>query len=64
LPVVPAKQAKPVGIKGTRHSLAPTRADPSYANEVLGWKALESIDDTLRSSWKWQLKLREREGKI
>jgi UDP-glucose 4-epimerase len=34
-------------------------ADPSYANEVLGWKALESIDDTLRSSWKWQLKLQE-----
>jgi UDP-glucose 4-epimerase len=35
-------------------------ADPSYANEVLGWKAVESIEDTLRSSWKWQLKLREK----
>lgn len=35
-------------------------ADPRYANEVLGWKTVETIEDTLRSSWKWQLKLRER----
>ncbi|MDR2086951.1 MAG: UDP-glucose 4-epimerase GalE [Dysgonamonadaceae bacterium] len=35
-------------------------ANPGYANEVLGWKAVESIEDTLRSSWKWQLKLREK----
>jgi UDP-glucose 4-epimerase len=32
-------------------------ADPRYANEVLGWKAVETIEDTLRSSWKWQVKL-------
>jgi UDP-glucose 4-epimerase len=32
-------------------------ADPRYANDVLGWKTVESIEDTLRSSWKWQLKL-------
>lgn len=34
--------------------------DPSRANKVLGWKADTSIDDTMRSAWKWQLRLRER----
>jgi UDP-glucose 4-epimerase len=29
-------------------------ADPAYANEILGWKAVETLDDTLRSAWKWQ----------
>jgi UDP-glucose 4-epimerase len=32
-------------------------ADPRYANEVLGWKAVETIEDTLRSAWRWQQKL-------
>lgn len=35
-------------------------ADPSHANNVLGWKAETSLDDTMRSAWAWQLKLRER----
>lgn len=35
-------------------------ADPKKANEVLGWKAQETIEDTMLSAWKWQLKLRER----
>ncbi len=35
-------------------------ADPKIANEVLGWRAEESIEDTLLSAWNWQLKLRER----
>lgn len=30
------------------------------ANNVLGWKAQETLEDTLSSAWKWQLKLRER----
>ena len=34
-------------------------ADPEYANKELGWKAETSIEDTLRSAWAWQLKLRE-----
>jgi len=32
-------------------------ADPTYANEVLGWKAVENIEDTLRSAWEWQKRL-------
>ncbi|GHT01225.1 UDP-glucose 4-epimerase [Bacteroidia bacterium] len=35
-------------------------ANPRYANEVLGWTAVETIEDTLKSAWDWQLKLRER----
>ena len=35
-------------------------ADPSYANEVLGWTADTPIADTMRSAWAWQCKLRER----
>ncbi len=35
-------------------------ANPSYANNVLGWKAEISIDDTMRSAWAWQCRLREK----
>lgn len=35
-------------------------ANPEKANKVLGWKAETSIEDTLRSAWNWQLKLREK----
>lgn len=35
-------------------------ANPDFANEELGWKAVETLEDTLRSAWNWQLKLRER----
>lgn len=35
-------------------------ANPTYANEVLGWTASTPIDDTMRSAWKWQQRLRER----
>ncbi len=33
-------------------------ANPQKANTVLGWKATVDIEDTLRSAWKWQQKLR------
>lgn len=33
-------------------------ANPHKANTVLGWKAKVDIEDTLRSAWKWQQKLR------
>jgi len=35
-------------------------ANPDYANNELGWKAVETIEDTLNSAWNWQVKLRER----
>ena len=35
-------------------------ANPKYANEVLGWKAESTIEDTMRSAWDWQKKLREK----
>ncbi len=34
-------------------------ANPDKANNVLGWKAESTIEDTLRSAWKWQQHLRE-----
>lgn len=33
-------------------------AKPEKANNVLGWKAETSLEDTLKSAWKWQQKLR------
>ncbi|MCK5822172.1 MAG: UDP-glucose 4-epimerase GalE [Bacteroidales bacterium] len=33
-------------------------ADTSVANEILGWKASRSLDETLLSAWNWEKKLR------
>jgi len=33
-------------------------ADPTHANQVLGWKAVETVEDTLLSAWNWELKLK------
>lgn len=35
-------------------------ADPTKANKVLGWTADTSLEETLRSAWKWQCALRKR----
>lgn len=58
---------KATGVK-VPYRIAPRRAgdieqvwaDPSYANNVLGWKAMTPIEDTMRSAWAWQKRLRER----
>jgi UDP-glucose 4-epimerase len=34
-------------------------ADPSFANEELGWKAGTPLDETLRTAWKWEQHLAE-----
>jgi UDP-glucose 4-epimerase len=36
-------------------------ADPSYANETLDWKAIETVEETLRSAWAWEQNLEKRE---
>lgn len=49
------------------HKFAPRRAgdiekvwaDPSLANNVLGWHAETSLDDTMLSAWRWQCHLRD-----
>lgn len=33
-------------------------ADTAVANEVLGWKAERELDDTLRSAWAWEKRIR------
>ena len=58
---------KATGVK-VPHKIAPRRAgdiekvwaDPSYANNVLGWKADTPIEETMRNAWAWQCRLRER----
>lgn len=35
-------------------------ADTTIANNELGWKAKESVEDTLLTAWKWELKLKEK----
>lgn len=50
------------------HKIAPRRAgdiekvwaNPEHANNVLGWVADTPLDDTMRSAWNWQVRLRER----
>ena len=36
-------------------------AQPDKANNMLGWKAQVTIEDTMASAWKWQQHLREKE---
>jgi UDP-glucose 4-epimerase len=33
-------------------------ADTAFANDELGWKAESSLDDILKSAWKWEKKIR------
>jgi len=35
-------------------------ADPSYANNELGWTATETLEETLRSAWAWELNYAQR----
>jgi len=38
-------------------------ANPERANKVLGWTAVESIEETLRSAWTWEKRLAEEKSK-
>jgi len=33
-------------------------ANTTYANDVLGWKAVQTLEDTLLTAWNWEKKLR------
>ena len=35
-------------------------ADPTYANNELGWTAIETVEETLRSAWAWEQNLAKR----
>lgn len=35
-------------------------ANPELANNELGWKSMETIEDTLLSAWNWQMKLNKK----
>lgn len=35
-------------------------ADPTFANEELGWTANETVEETLRSAWVWEQNLEKR----
>ncbi|HNQ68564.1 MAG TPA: UDP-glucose 4-epimerase GalE [Bacteroidales bacterium] len=35
-------------------------ADTSKANEILGWKAQESLENTIKSAWEWEKRLAQR----
>ena len=58
---------KATGVK-VPYEIAPRRegdiekvwADTAFANQELGWKAQESLEDTLRSAWNWELKLKSK----
>lgn len=57
---------KATGVK-VPYEIAPRRegdiekvwADTTFANQELGWVAQESLEDTLRSAWNWELKLKQ-----
>lgn len=49
----------PYKIVGRRSGDVPAVwADPSLANKELGWKAERPLEETLRSAWNWEKKLR------
>jgi UDP-glucose 4-epimerase len=35
-------------------------ADPSFANKELGWKTVSSLDDSLKTAWEWEKKIRKK----
>ncbi|MDR1370796.1 MAG: UDP-glucose 4-epimerase GalE [Dysgonamonadaceae bacterium] len=36
-------------------------ANPEFANNELGWKSIETIEDTVLSAWNWQVKLNKKD---
>jgi UDP-glucose 4-epimerase len=54
----------PYVITGRREGdITAAYADTGKANKILNWKAQYSIEDAMKSAWKWQLFLKEKEEK-
>jgi UDP-glucose 4-epimerase len=35
-------------------------ADPTFANNELGWKTLSSLDDAMKTAWDWENAIRKK----
>ena len=35
-------------------------ADPSFANQELGWKTISTLDEAMKTAWAWEKKIREK----
>lgn len=35
-------------------------ADPSFANKELGWKTISTLDESMKTAWDWEKKIREK----
>ena len=35
-------------------------ADPSFANQELGWKTISTLDEAMKTAWEWEKKVREK----
>jgi UDP-glucose 4-epimerase len=35
-------------------------ADPSFANQELGWKTVSTLDEAMRTAWEWEKKIRNK----
>lgn len=54
----------PYKIVGRREGdITAAYADTKKANSVLNWKAKYTLDDALKSAWKWENKVKEKEAK-
>jgi len=36
-------------------------ADPSFANKELGWKTISTLDESMKTAWDWEKKIREKQ---
>ena len=37
-------------------------ADPSFANQELGWKTISTLDEAMKTAWEWEKKIRDKKG--
>lgn len=37
-------------------------ADPTFANQELGWKTISTLDDAMKTAWEWEKKIRNQKS--